>query len=213
MCALAAVAQLNMPATLAQAANTIAASEKRVRELEQIQQQLLERVRKQHAAAAALPIGDEDAARRQRELDEDMRQIEERIAQEKTQVVYTPSTRATPEMRAYYKRLVARVEDCGTRHFPKRGEKSVYGKGVVSIELDHEGNAVTMKIERSSADEVIDNHMLKLIAASAPFGPTPQRVRQSDQRRYDRLVVFTGFAFKHDNKTREPLDASEQCKW
>lgn len=125
---------------------------------------------------------------------------------------FTPATAATAEMRAYHARLIARLEDCGTRYPPRRGLKSVYGKGAVSIELDHAGNALASKIERSSGDKLIDSHMLKLIAASAPFGPAPERVRPQDERRYERLVVITAFEFMRDTAPSHPVEASERCK-
>lgn len=195
----ATLAQLFMPIALAQSPDTVAALEVQARELEKTQQRQLEEMKRLRKATAA--------------PDKRLRDIEKRIAdRDVTQLLFTPSTSATSAMRAYYERLVARLEDCGTRHTPKRGAKSVYGKGVVSIGLDHGGNAVTVKIERSSADELIDKHMLKLIAASTPFGPTPERVRPQDERRYDRLVVITSFEFKRDTEPVRPVDASERCR-
>ena len=216
-CALAAVvalAQLFMPFALAQTLDSKAALETRVRELEKTQRRLLEKLKKDREEASAAPaIEDEDLARQRQEIDKSGREIEQRIAaQENSRLYFTPSTVATAEMRAYYERLAARLEDCGTRYTLKRRGKSVYGKGVVSIELDHGGNAVTMRIEKSSADKLIDNHMLKLIVASSPFGPTPERVLPQDTRRYESIVVFTAFKFTRDNKPVKPVEARERCR-
>lgn len=78
--------------------------------------------------------------------------------------------------------------------------------------MDQGGNAVRVKIERSSADKLIDNHMLQLIAASTPFGPTPERVRPQDERRFKRLTVITSFDFTRDTQPSKPIDSSEQCR-
>lgn len=214
-CALAALASLGMPIAVAQTPDSNAALQTRVRELEKEQQRLLEETRQKRKEKAVAPvINDEDLARKSEKIEKRAREIEERIAalDVKSKTYFTASTVATSEMRVYHKRLIARLEDCGTRHNPKRGGKSVYGKGYVSIELDHGGNAVTMTIERSSDDELIDNHMLKLIAASSPFGPTPERVHPLDERRYDRLVVITSFEFMRGAKPDKPIEASERCR-
>ncbi len=213
-CVFASVAQLLTPMALAQTAHSTAEVETRVRELEKTQQRLLEQMRKNRTTADAIPADDDkERARRDEEIQKTAREIEKRIASEaEGKLFFTASTPATAEMRAYYERLVARLEDCGTRYSPKRAGKSIYGKGVVSIGLDHGGNAVTMRIERSSNDELIDNHMLKLIGASAPFGPTPERIRLKDKRRYERLVVITSFEFTRDAEPAKQVKTSEQCK-
>jgi protein TonB len=177
-----------------------------------MQQRLLDEMRAQRNAAAT--TGEKEQSRDSEDLDTRARELEERIAAQVADKAYfTPSTLMTVDMAVYYKRLNLKLEDCGMRHFPQRGKQSVYGKGVVSIELDQAGNAVATKIEQPSSDPLIDNHILRLVAASTPFGPTPERVRPDDDRRYARLVVITTFTFTRDDKPATAIAASQRCTW
>ena len=119
---------------------------------------------------------------------------------------------ATAAMAAYHARLVARIEDCALRHFPKRNGVSVYGKGEIWIELDRKGQLVATTVETSSGDPLLDDHIVRVVAATAPFGTTPDQVFEGEQRSMDHLVIWSNFAFKQSNDPVKLVKRNERCK-
>jgi protein TonB len=178
-----------------------AALRARIHELEEVQQQLETDIRKRMASSGK---SGEEIARVTAIIEK--KKLE---AHQGRTVYFSRRADGTPGMQNYYDHVVSRIEKCGTRHFPKRGGMNLYGNGVVTVWLDRGGNAVGMKIERSSPDKLLDSHMLKIIAASTPFGPTPEQVYPDDQGSYECLVLIVPFEFKHENRRDEPDQAVE----
>ncbi len=125
----------------------------------------------------------------------------------------SPSAKMSAPMRTYYERMKMRIEDCGTRHFPSQDGRKLYGQGVVGITLANDGSVIQADVLQSSQDKALDEHMLKLVHASAPFGTPPARPMADGSPVYRRLVVITGFDFNRDSDKPAPVPTQERCKW
>lgn len=183
---------------------TLESIQSRNDELERRQGEMLQRAKKQLE-------GLEDGPRRE-QLKRLLAEIERRM-QEPRKLYLAPSSKMTAEMHAYHARMIRRIEDCGTRNFPKRQGKSIYGKGLVAVTLDRSGKALEIEILESSGEKLLDAHVAKLVRASSPFGDVPQRAILESSRPFDLIVVLTGFDFKHDDSPVEALDEKERCRW
>lgn len=185
----------------------MAAEQRKVDELEREQAQLVQRLKKQ--------LEDEGAAGdpRREELRRILAEIEKRM--ERSQKLYLrPSTKLTAEMEIYHARMLRKIEDCGTRNFPKRHGKSVYGKGLVAVTLDRNGKALETEILESSGVTLLDMHMAKLVRASSPFGALPPKVMlDEDLKPFYSVVILTSFNFEDNDQPVDPIDEKQRCKW
>jgi hypothetical protein len=118
-------------------------------------------------------------------------EIEKRINNPEQRLYVDGFAKFTPEMRAYYDKMINRLEDCGTRNFPKKGSKSVYGKGVVSFTLDEAGIASHLEIVKPSRNPSADAHIFRVIRSTSPFGPIPKRPTSDSDHDYDKLVMMS----------------------
>jgi protein TonB len=96
----------------------------------------------------------------------------------------------------YYRQIKARIEDCAVNHFPAKDGKKLYGNGELAFAIDRQGQLLTNVITKSSAIPSLDEHLLKLVEASAPFGEVPRTIHQG---RYKQFVVTMSFQFTQDD--------------
>jgi protein TonB len=140
-------------------------------------------------------------------------EIEKRLNATPVNVYVTNSSKMTDAMRSYYERFVRRVEDCGTRHFPKASGKSLYGEGVISAKVGKDGALVGTEIERSSGKPALDAHMKRVVRASSPFGPLPKEIFANDSAPYTNAVIIVAFNFQRDESASPTLPENERCRW
>jgi periplasmic protein TonB len=158
-------------------------------------------------------VGRMEPGPRRDELLRLLSEIESRMRSQPHVLYIPPASNLTPEMAAYYTRMMRRLEDCGTRNFPSRGGASVHGGGSISISIDSSGNLVKSEILKSSGIAQVDLHMINVARATSPFGPVPEKPIRSAIRPYTEIVMLTNFDFGHSADSSEPLPTSEQCKW
>lgn len=176
-------------------------SQSRIEKLEQEQEQLLRNLRKQLK-------GDSPEYEQARRL---VLAIEREQQRPRKQFL-SPRSEMTVEMRAYHARFRLKIEDCGTRNFPKRDGRSVYGSGIVKVTLDRKGNALSTDIEKSSGEPLLDTYMEKLVSASSPFGVPPEKATPAGAP-YDLLVIIDSFNFTHNDDPVQPVKKTERCRW
>jgi protein TonB len=141
-------------------------------------------------------------------------QIEQRIKDQTTPNLYMTPGHMSGDMTVYYTRVQSRIEDCGTRHFPVDKGESVYGKAVVQIKLDRQGNLVQLELPEPSGSPFLDAHIKRLVRASAPFGPIPKSLVQKNGEPYKNVVIITTFAFSRDDGPKKAeLPEAERCRW
>jgi periplasmic protein TonB len=181
------------------------ASVDREEELFRQQWQLLEERKRQLDAMS--PSTRRDEMRRR------LGEIEERMRFQPHVLYIPPSANLTPEMEAYYARLLHRLEDCGTRNFPKMEGKSVYGGGAVSITVDWSGKLTGTEILNSSGSAQVDAHMIRVAQATSPFGPVPKRPTRDMTRPFTEVVFLMNFDFARSEDPSSSVSEADRCKW
>jgi protein TonB len=151
---------------------------------------------------------------RKEELKRLLAEIESRLNAQGTGKVYlSPGAKLTPGMRLYHGKLVRKIEDCGTRHLPTRGGKTVYGHGLAAVTIDKAGQVLDVEIVESSRDKLVDSHMQRVVRSSSPFGPLPDKLTSESSRPFRSAVILTRFDFRSDGDPMDALPESERCKW
>lgn len=197
--------------------DSIKALQKRIVELEQLQQNVLTRVQKSPFAAA--PVTDKDKPDPTRTGNDEVdttRQIA-RMTAEITQTIedqnkrpkrthISPSTRQVGYA-LYYKAMQKQVEEVGTLNFPQQNGKKLYGELVVSIPVFQDGSLYQKeggpRIERSSGNPALDKAALEIVRRAAPFGAFPQNMRSAGKD--DLWIVITRFTFTREEKVKAEL--------
>lgn len=176
-----------------------------IAQLEQQQAELMKKLKSDLA-------GMEESSRK-RELQRHLAEIERRT-QGASNLYVSPASQMTPEMKIFFEGTMRRLEDCGTRHFPSRDGKKLYGKGVLGLTVARSGALEQVEIMESSKNRLLDKHMLKVVRASAPFGPPPAQPVIDGSTTYHHLVLVTRFHFnKDDAPPPEDLPEKERCRW
>lgn len=197
--------------------DSIKALQRRIAELEQLQQNVLTRVQKSDFAAA--PVRDKDTPdpkRRGQDETDTARQIA-RMTAEITQTIedqnkrpkrthISPSTREVGYA-LYYKEMQKRVEETGTLNFPQQNGRKLYGDLVVSIPIFQDGNLYQKeggpRVERSSGNPALDKAALDIVRRAAPFGAFPHNMRSVGKD--DLWIVITRFTFTREEKMKAEL--------
>lgn len=100
----------------------------------------------------------------------------------------------------YYTALQQRIERTGTRHFPERDGKKMYGELVVYIPIFEDGSIYEKeggpRVERSSGNPALDQAALLIVRRAAPFGSFPPGLRREGKAQVWEIV--TRFHFTRD---------------
>jgi protein TonB len=197
--------------------DSIKALQRRIAELEQLQQNVLTRV--QQSSFAAAPVRDKDKPDPNRSGQDEVdtaRQIA-RMTAEITQTIedqnrrpkrthISPSTRQVGYA-LYYKAMQKRVEEIGTLNFPQQNGRKLYGELVVSIPIFQDGSLYQKeggpRVERSSGNPALDKAALEIVRRAAPFGSFPQNMRSVGKD--DLWIVITRFTFTREEKMKAEL--------
>lgn len=197
--------------------DSIKALQKRIVELEQLQQNVLTRV--QRSSFVAAPVTDKDKPDPTRTGNDDVDTAKQiaRMTAEITQTIedqnkrpkrthISPSTRQVGYA-LYYKAMQKQVEEVGTLNFPQQNGKKLYGELVISIPVFQDGSLYQKeggpRIERSSGNPALDRAALEIVRRAAPFGAFPQNMRTAGKD--DLWIVITRFTFTREEKVKAEL--------
>jgi protein TonB len=198
--------------------DSIKALQRRIAELERLQQNVLTRARG-GGDFTAPPVTERekpdptrtgnDNIDTTRAISRTSAEIFERIEEEnrrpkRTQI--TPSTRQVGYA-LYYKSMQKRIEEVGTLNFPQQAGRKLYGDLVVYIPVFQDGTLYLgdggPRVERSSGNPALDKAALEIVRRSAPFGAFPANMRT--QGKDDLWEVFTRFRFTREDKMQATL--------
>lgn len=196
---------------------SVKATQRRIAELEEQQQNLLTRSR--NSAFYAAPVTEKDKPDPNRTGDDMIEsskaiartaaEIHQRIEDENKRpkkTFITPSTREVGYAR-YYKDMQRKVEEVGTLNFPQKNGKKLYGELVVYIPIFQDGSIYQkeggVRVEKSSGNPDLDKAALAIVRRSAPFGRFPPKMLSSD--RDDLWVIITRFNFTREEKLEAEL--------
>jgi protein TonB len=200
--------------------DNIRAATRRIQELEQQQQQLLDQAKRKEIFR--LPQQekkrlDDSKSVTQGQDDLDTSKALARMAAEISQTIenqnkrprktfITPSTQKVGYA-MYYKEMQKKIEDFGTVNFPQKEGKKLYGELIVYIPIFQDGTIYEKeggpRIEKSSGSKALDKAALRIVRHAAPFGKFPPNMRSTDKD--DLWVVITRFKFTRDQQLETEL--------
>ena len=204
-----------------EAGDSVKATQRRIAELEEQQQNLLTRRSPSSFNASQITEKDKpDPARTGNDMADSSKaiaraaaEIHQRIEDENKRprkTFITPSTRAVGYAQ-YYKEMQRKVEEIGTLNFPKKNGNKMYGGLVLSIPIFQDGSIYMkdggVRIEKSSGNRDLDKAAIAIVLRSAPFGRFPPKMLSSDKD--DLWVIITRFDFTREEKLETRLDEAQ----
>ncbi len=192
--------------------DSVKAAQRRIAELEAVQQNLLTKARA--SAYKAPPVTEKDKpdpARTGQDLLESSKAIARATAELSTTIedqnkrprktYITPSTQEVGYA-MYYKTMQKRVEEIGTLNFPQKDGRKLYGELVLYIPIFQDGSIYVkdggVRIEKSSGNPALDAAAMAIVRRAAPFGKFPPNMLSSDKD--DLWVIITRFKFTREER-------------
>lgn len=118
----------------------------------------------------------------------------------------TPSTKSVAHA-MYYTNVRNRIENNGTKNFPKKNGEKLYGELIVYIPIYQDGSLFLRdggpRVEKSSGNVDLDSAALEIIQRAAPFDPFPAGA--ISRHKDDVWVIITRFNFTREEVL--PVDA------
>lgn len=203
-----------LPAKTLQAANdsSIAAKRERQAALESDAEKLMRELRdsgttdKTQSPTKPAPIRTAPAGSFDREglMDQarDIARLEGEVA-ERQHAYQTRPRRAFFGGRAKEARFARYVEDwrlkierIGNLNYPEQArDQSIYGKLVLSVEIRADGSLQSVKVDRSSGHDVLDEAATNIVRLAAPYGRFPPELA----RDFDTLTIVRTWSFTREN--------------
>jgi periplasmic protein TonB len=192
--------------------DSVKATQRRIAELIERQENLLTRMRKSSFNASPVTEKDKpDPNRSGADLIESSKAIA-RTAAEITQRIEDENKRPKKTFISpstigvgyamYYQTMARRIEEIGTLNFPQKDGRKMYGQIVLSIPVYQDGTIYTrdggITVDRSSGNPALDKAALDIVRRSAPFGRFPPNMLSSEKN--DLWVVVATFSFARNNK-------------
>jgi protein TonB len=202
--------------------DSIKAAQRRIAELQEIQQNLLTRARASKFNAPPVTEKDKpDPTRTGADLLETSKaiaraaaEIDTRIEDENRRPKKTYITPSTQEVgyAMYYKAMQKRVEEVGTLNFPQAEGRKLYGELVLYIPIFQDGTIYLkdggVRVEKSSGNPALDKAALAIVRRAAPFGRFPPNMLSSDKD--DLWVIITRFKFTREERLETNLRGGAQ---
>lgn len=203
------------PQTSEEGGSDMSESQRQIETLK-MQQMMLLSVLKQELAdlqqqeAGDSPRGSREVAQeqRKRQLSRQLAAIEQRVqaTQGATRKRYiSPATEETPYA-LYYDKLRRAIELKGTQHFPEAAGQRLYGKLIMVITIDSQGQLLSTELAESSGNPLLDERAIAIVRSTAPFDAFSTRMR----RQADQIVVVSSFRFARDNNLRTRMLSPRQ---
>lgn len=189
--------------------------QRRIEQMQTQQQQLLAQVRRELALLpppdprrdSGAPEGDAQEEKR-RQMLRLLAEIETRINQQNAEPrrrYISPATREVTYA-TYYDRLRRRIEERGTRDFPRFQGRKLYGELTMNVTVDALGQVVEAEVLRSSGNRHLDQRAVAIVHAASPFG----RFNAAMQQEADQIVVTSRFRFTRDDGLETSLSATSR---
>ena len=192
--------------------DSVKAAQRRIAELEQMQQNLLTKARNEAYKAPPVTEKDKpDPARTGQDLLESSKAIARATAELSTTIedqnkrprktYITPSTQEVGYA-MYYKTMQKRVEEIGTLNFPQKDGRKLYGELVLYIPIFQDGTIYVkdggVRVEKSSGNAALDAAAMAIVRRAAPFGKFPPNMLSTDKD--DLWVIITRFKFTREER-------------
>jgi protein TonB len=197
--------------------DSVKATQRRIAELEQQQQNLLTRARASAYSAAPVTEKDKpDPARTGQDLLESSKAMARAVAELSTKIedqnkrprktYITPSTQEVGYA-MYYSTMRKRVEDVGTLNFPQKDGRKLYGELELEIPVFQDGTIYVkdggVKVTKPSGNPALDAAALAIVRRAAPFGKFPPNMLSTDKD--DLWIIITRFKFTREERLETNL--------
>jgi protein TonB len=188
----------------------LADAQKRVRELEARQQQLLVKAREARASAVQRPMPTQQtepapaqpngrdladlslaALRLQAQVDQQIEHYQKRPRKK-----FIGASAAEYRFAQYEEDWRAKVERLGTVNYPAEARGKVYGNLRLTVTLRPDGTVAAIDLDRSSGLKVLDNAAFRIVRMASPFAPFPPDIRRDT----DLLVITRTWFFGQGNR-------------
>ncbi len=91
----------------------------------------------------------------------------------------------------YYENLRRRIEQTGTRNFPNRAGRKLYGELTLLVTIESNGRVLSAEIIETSKIPALDQWALRIVRAAGPFGAFSDAMHS----KADRIVLVSRFDF------------------
>ncbi len=202
---------------------SMTAAERRIRQLEQQQREILAQAQAAKHTVASAPVGPppaepantDQATEAARQLARREAEIAKRIEEYNKRPRKTHISPRTREVgyALYFDAVRQKIEKIGTLNFPRQNGEKLYGELVLSISIfqdgtlygaDGEGGIVT---ERSSGNPALDAAAAQIVLRAAPFDAFARTMRSADKN--DVWIMTTSFKFTRDDALEAGMLAGE----
>jgi protein TonB len=201
------------PSALVAQGNASDDARRQIEQLQEAQRQLIVQLRRE-LAALAQPDPRRDAGTPEARAQEERRrqavrmlaEIEKRVNEENARPRKRYISPATQEeaYAQYYDQLRRKIEERGTRDFPVRNGRKLYGELTMNVTIDADGRVVQTEIVRASTSPALDRRARAIVQAAAPFGPFDAAMR----RNADQLVITSRFRFTREDALETSLSTT-----
>lgn len=188
----------------------LAATERRVRELEARQQQLLAKARESLTsvppqaprAAQSEPAPVQPNGRDLADLSLAAMRLQAQIAQQidayqkRPRKKFIGANAAEYRFAQYEEDWRAKVERWGTLNYPAEARGKVYGNLRLTVTLRPDGTVAAIDLDRSSGLKVLDAAAFRIVRMASPYAPFPPDIRRDT----DLLVITRTWFFGQGNK-------------
>ncbi len=187
----------------------LAAAQRRVRELEARQQQLLAKAREsmtrvppQAPAAQSEQAPPQPNGRDLADLSLAAMRLQAQIArqideyQKRPRKKFIGASAAEYRFAQYEEDWRAKVERWGTLNYPAEARGKIYGNLRLTVTLRPDGTVAAIDLDRSSGLKVLDAAAFKIVRMASPYAPFPPDIRRDT----DLLVITRTWFFGQGNK-------------
>ena len=93
-----------------------------------------------------------------------------------------------------------RIEQTGTRHYPRGVGKKLYGKVQVSVTIRADGSVANVEIDQPSSEPLLNQAVRRIIQLASPFSPfTPDMRKHADE-----ITITRTWHFVHGSLQTSP---------
>lgn len=130
--------------------------------------------------------------------------LREQIREQQRQPRYHyvgPSAKAS-EQAQYLDQWRQKIEQTGTRHYPKQNGEQLYGQLQMTVYIRRDGSLLRAQITEPSDQAALNLAARRIMELAAPFAPLPEQVAPGA----DVLVITRSWSFTHDRLSMHGTD-------
>jgi protein TonB len=189
-------------------------NQRRIRAMQEQQEQMMTQVRQQIAAMPevdATKLASDPEARAQQERRQRLmkmlaaieRRVEEENARPRKRYLSPATLGATYAV--YYDDMRRKIEERGTANFPQVAGRKLYGELMMALLIDHNGRVLEAHVVKGSGNRMLDRLAEAIATSAGPFGKFTAAMRKDT----DQFDVTARFKFTRDLTLETTLQADQ----